>query len=70
MAEMGSCTANGGLKAGEKHDSAFKTKDRSTALVVAKSKVFAKPGGLSSSLAKNYNLATVRAGLTIRSRRP
>lgn len=42
---MGSFTAVGGLKAGEKHVTAFETEDCGTALAVAKFKAFAKPGG-------------------------
>ena len=44
---MGSFTAIGGLKAGEKHVTAFETEDCATALAVAKFKSFAKPGGSS-----------------------
>lgn len=44
---MGSFTAIGGLKAGEKSVTAFESEDCATALAVAKFKAFAKPGGSS-----------------------
>lgn len=44
---MGSFTAIGGIKAGEKSVTAFESEDCSTALAVAKFKAFAKPGGSS-----------------------
>ncbi|CAM9581728.1 unnamed protein product, partial [Sphacelaria rigidula] len=44
---MGSFTAIGGVKAGEKSVTAFETQDCATALAVAKFKSFAKPGGSS-----------------------
>lgn len=44
---MGSFTAIGGIKAGEKSVTAFETEDCGTALAVAKFKAFAKPGGSS-----------------------
>ncbi|CAM9189572.1 unnamed protein product, partial [Ectocarpus fasciculatus] len=47
MDGMGSFTAIGGLKAGEKSVTAFESEDCATALAVAKFKAFAKPGGSS-----------------------
>lgn len=44
---MGSFTAIGGVKAGEKSVTAFETQDCATALAIAKFKSFAKPGGSS-----------------------
>lgn len=44
---MGSFTAIGGIKAGEKSVTAFESEDCATALAVAKFKAFAKPGGSS-----------------------
>lgn len=42
---MGSFTAVGGVKAGEKSVTAFETADCGTALAIAKFKSYAKPGG-------------------------
>lgn len=47
LSGMGSFTAVGGIKAGEKSVTAFETQDCATALAVAKFKSFAKPGGSS-----------------------